>query len=113
MKQRQVHEPDWIDVNAQLTAIGEDFGCICRHTVTVERDYVLVVARCYKLAASDPAPVECQALARRPIKSSPNAAVMCFATALDCYRQLDRGTLATGARDITYDWNGRPQVARR
>lgn len=110
---REVYEPDWIDVNSQLTAIGEDFGCICRHSVTVERDNVVVVAKCYRIGGSSADDVVCQALARRPIKSKPNAAVMCFATALDCYQQLDRGALATGARDITYGWNGRPNIARR
>ena len=112
-RQITVHEPDWIDVNAQLTAIGEDFGCICEFRVTVERDSVTVVARCRRIADSDdPTPVV-QALARRPLKSRPNATVMCFSTALDCWRQLDRGVLGAASGGITHDWNGRPQVARR
>ena len=108
-----VYEPDWIDVNTQLTALGEDFGVRCVFTTTVERDRVTIVAKCYHPADGDGAVPRVQALASRPLKSRPNAAIMCFSTAQDCWRQLDRGTLAARSEPIAHDWNGRPHVTRR
>jgi len=108
-----IYEPDWIDVNTQLTAIGEDFGYLCEFTVRVERDRVAVYARVRVAGNYDADGVIVQAMATRPIKSRPNVAIMCFSTAQDCWRQLDAGTLATAARGITSDWNGRPHIARR
>lgn len=108
-----VHAPDWIDVNSQLTALGEDFSVRCGFTVTVERDTVTVIARCYRIAGTDSSVPDVQALARRPIKSRPDVAVMCFSTALDCWRQLDRGVLGAEGGGVTHGWNGRPTIARR
>jgi hypothetical protein len=107
------YDPDWIDVNTQLTALGEDYGVRCVFTVTVERDSVQLVAKCYAIAGNNcDAPVV-QALARKPIKSRPQLEVMCFATAQDCWRQLDRGTLGASEGGVTYGYNGRPNIARR
>ena len=47
------YEPDWIDVNSQLTALGEDFGCLCKFDLRVERDSVTVIARCWRIADGD------------------------------------------------------------
>lgn len=109
----KVHAPDWIDVNTQLTAIGGDFGLLCQFTVTVERDYVVVVARCVPPGASDDYVPDAQALAKRPIKSRPDLAVMCFSVAQDCWRQLDSGNGAIGGTALSYGWNGRPNITRR
>lgn len=112
-RNQETYAPDWIDVNSQLTAIGEDFGCICEYRITVERDMVTVISTCYRIAdGRDSAPLV-QALARRPIKSRPDVAVMCFSVAQDCWRQLDSGVLGKREGGITNGWNGRPQVARR
>ena len=112
-RKMEVHAPDWIDVNAQLTAIGEDYGCICEFRATVERDHLTIIATCYRITEGRNSPPVVQALARRPIKTRPDAAIMCFSVALDCYRQLDRGTLAIAGSGITHDWDGRPHIARR
>jgi hypothetical protein len=112
-KQRYRYEPDWVDVNTQLTAIGEDFGCICEFSVTVERDRVTVIARCRRIVdLDDPTPMV-QALASRPFNTKPDVAIMCFGAAHDCYRQLDSGILGKRSGEITYGWNGRPHIARR
>ena len=108
----QMHAPDWIDVNSQVTAIGEDFGCITRFDVRTERDMLTVVARAYRIAGDDTDKPVVQALASRPLRSRPDAAIMCFSTALDCYRQLDSGVLGARDRGITHKWNGRPHIAR-
>lgn len=109
----EAYAPDWIDVNTQLTALGEDFGVICGFDVRVERDTVVVIARCYRPAdIGDSAPVV-QALAQRPIKSKPDIGVMCFSAAQDCWRQLDRGVLGARSEPVAHSWNGRPHIARR
>lgn len=108
-----VHAPDWIDVNTQLTAIGEDFGLLCEFSVTVERDCVLVIARCKPAGADSDYVPDAQALARRPIKSRPDVAVMCFSVAQDCWRQLDSGNGAIGGTPLAHGWNGRPHIVRR
>lgn len=107
------YEPDWIDVNAQLTALGEDFGVRCEFTITTERDHLVVIARAYRIGGARGDVPDVQALARRPLKSRPDAAIMCFSTAQDCWRQLDRGTFAAASRPVAHEWNGRPHVARR
>ena len=112
-RQIVVHEPDWIDVNTQLTAIGGDFGLLCRFTVTVERDYVVVVARCMPADADSDYVPDAVALAKRPLKSRPNVAIMCFSTAQDCWRQLDSGNGAIASTPLAHSWNGRPHIARR
>jgi len=112
-RQFVAYEPDWIDVNTQLTALGEDFGVRCEFVVTVERDSVQCIARCYSIGGTaDTVPVV-QALARRPIKSQPNTAIMCFSTAQDCWQQLDRGVLGAASQPLAHSWNGRPHIARR
>lgn len=110
---RVIYAPDWIDVNTQLTALGGDFGVICEFTVTVERDRVRVVARCRRPSDCDPSTPVVQSLAERPIKSKPDLAVMCFSTAQDCWRQLDRGVLGGREVAVSHDWNGRPHITRR
>lgn len=112
-RQFTAYEPDWIDVNTQLTAIGEDFGLVCEFTIRVERDRVVVYARCRKPGDFDVDSVIVQAMASRPLKSRPDVAIMSFSTAQDCWRQLDAGTFATSSRPIAHEWNGRPQVLRR
>lgn len=113
MKQREVYAPDWIDVNTQLTAIGDDFGQLCRFTISVERDRVTVVAKCYAIGGTTEPAVTVQALASRPIKSRPDVAVMCFGVAQDCWRQLDSGNLGGAGADVSYGWGGRPNITRR
>lgn len=112
-RQFEVYEPDWIDVNTQLTAIGEDFGVLAKFTVTVERDYVVVVCKCMPAAADHDYIPDAQALAKRPLKSRPNVAIMCFSTAQDCWRQLDSGNGAIAGTPLASSWNGRPHIARR
>jgi len=109
----EAYAPDWIDVNTQLTSLGGDFGVRCEFLVTVERDSVQCIARCYRVADGHDAPPVVQALARRPLKSRPVLEIMCFSTAQDCWRQLDRGTLGAASGGISHDWNGRPNIARR
>jgi hypothetical protein len=107
------YEPDWIDVNTQLTALGADFNARCEFVITVERDAVQCVARCLGVPDDVGVPVLAQALARRPIKTRPNLAVMCFSLAQDCWRQLDRGVLGAAGSPIAHSWGGRPHIARR
>lgn len=107
------YEPDWIDVNTQLTALGEDFNVRCDFTITIERDRVVCIARCRRLAIGDNAPVEVQALSSRPIKNPTDMAVVCFALAQDCWRQLDSPHGASAQKPIAHNWNGRPHIARR
>lgn len=107
------YEPDWIDVNTQLTALGEDFGVLCEFTVTVERDNVISIARCRRIAGPAGVTPVAQSLSRKPIKSKPDLAVICFALAQDCWRQLDNNNGALQATPLGYSWNGRPHIARR
>lgn len=108
-----VHAPDWIDVNSQLTALGEDFGCLCEFITTVERDYVITTARCRVIAGDPFDAIVAQARSQRPLKSKPDLAIICFALAQDCWRQLDSGNAAIAPRATPTGWDGRPQIARR
>ncbi len=108
----EYYEPDWIDVNTQLTALGKDWYLVCKFEVICSRDTVSVVARCYCPSSPNPAGVVVQALASRPLKSKPQIAVMAFATALDCWHQMDRGVLGARPPAVSRGWNGRPNIAR-
>jgi len=112
-KQRYRYDPDWVDVNTQLTALGEDFGCRCEFTVRVERDRVTVIARALHLAGDDSGGIAAQALASRPFNTKPELAIMCFSTAQDCWRQLDSGSAGKRGGEVAFEWNGRPHITRR
>lgn len=109
----EAYEPDWIDVNTQLTALGEDFHVLCEFTVTCERDHVVCIARCWRLAGAAGAPPVAQALSRKPLKSRPAIPTVLFALAQDCWRQLDSNNGAIQGTPIASLWNGRPHVTRR
>jgi hypothetical protein len=107
------YEPDWIDVNTQLTALGEDFHARIEFRTTIERDYVVTIARCFLVSECPELGPICQALSRKPLKSGANLAVICFALAQDCWRQLDAGNSAIEGKPLAHSWNGRPHVTRR
>ncbi len=112
-REKIVYQPDWIDVETQLSAIAEDFGALCTFVLTIERQRVHIRARCDKIVRKDADPPLVVAMASRPVNSVPNVAVMAFAVAQDCYRQLDTGTLGVAQKPLAHEWSGRPQVLRR
>jgi hypothetical protein len=106
------YEPDQIDLNTMLTALGEDFGMHCVLQVEIARDVVITTAKCYKYASDpDDGP---QVVARHKValRGQKSAWVGLYACALDCWHQLDRGLLGAAQTPIIRGWNGRPQRPR-
>jgi hypothetical protein len=107
------YQPDAIDVNTMVTAIGTDFGLLCKLEAEFGRDKVVVFARCVHLVRKEGDVVEVQAMVARPLKPAPNIAVMMYSAALDCWHQLDRGMLAAATAPVQRGWNGRPRKPER
>ena len=108
------HEPDAIDCNTMVSAIGSDFNCQCDITTSYERDQVVVLVRCYTLQQKASGVVQVQALSRAPLRTARSLYTMQYSTLLDCWHQLDRGVLSAATRPIEHDWSGRPkQPAKR
>lgn len=108
-----VHTPDAIDVANMCSALGNDFRLFARWEMFVDNDLYTVICRVYSAASWGEGKPEWVALQRRPIKSHPDAVVMAYQTALDCWHQADRGGLLQGKQDIAYGWGGRPERPRR
>lgn len=107
------YEPDAIDCNTLVAAIGNDFGGMCEITTTYENDLVVVVVRVRQLGSGREGVVQVQALVRAPLKSRRNAYVMQYSALLDCWHQLDRGVLGVATTPIVRGWDGRPQAPWR
>lgn len=104
-----IHTPDAIDVNTMVTALGQDFGLVTRWTVTCERDVLTVICRTYHVKDYPDGVPAWQSLQHRPLKSRPDAVLMCYQTALDCWHQADRRGCLQGRQVVVNAWNGRPE----
>jgi len=109
-RKQNYYEPDAIDCNTMVSAIGSDFGCKCDITTAYERDQVVVLVRCYTLQQEAAGVVQVQALSRAPLRTARSLYTMQYSTLLDCWHQLDRGVLAAATRPIERAWNGRPRT---
>jgi len=54
-----------------------------------------------------------QALVSRPVKGAGSLYVAIYSALLDCWHQLDRGSLSVVTPTVTHGWNRRPEVPRR
>lgn len=114
MPQRQkYHTPDAIDLQNQVSALGQDFGLLVVWSFRVEYDFVVLVARAYKPGGEETRTVEYQAIVRTPVRSKPDITQMAFRAVFDLWHQADRGVLGSKPPDVAHGWNGRPAVARR
>jgi hypothetical protein len=104
------YEPDAIDCNTLVSAIGNDFGCIPTLETRYERDMVVVICKCRKLGGPADDMVQVQSLVTCPLRAAKSLYIKHYAALLDCWHQLDRGVLAAAARPIERGWNGRPQA---
>jgi hypothetical protein len=102
------YSPDAIDLNTTISAIANDFGCICNLTLHFRDDKVVVVAICVGLGNKEADGPLVQSRVSRPLKPAPDLAVMFYSAALDCWHQLDRGVLAVANVKPVFGWNGRP-----
>lgn len=107
------YEPDQIDCNTMVTALGGDFGALPTITTTYERDKVEVVVKCTKVRETTPGLVSVQAKVSAPLRTARSLYSMQYSALLDCWHQYDRGTLAVDKTPISYSWQGRPQTPRR
>lgn len=112
---RSIHyyEPDQLDCNTMVTAIANDFGCLCDITTTYARDQVVVLVRCHKGIETAVHTVQVQAIVRAPLRTAKSLYAMQYSALLDCWHQLDRGLLAAATRPIEYSWSGRPKAPER
>jgi len=107
------YEPDQLDCATLSLALSVDFGMMPEVKTTYSGDLVTVTCKCRILATDPDGPVIVQAIDRLPLKSRKSLYVMHYTVMLDCWHQLDRGTLAASTRPIERGWNGRPQTPRR
>lgn len=112
-KQQTYYEPDAIDCNTMVAAIGNDFGCVCAIETIYELDNVRTVVRVFKLGQKGTGMVQVQAMVSAPLKARKSLTAMQYSALLDCWHQLDRGLLSAATRPIERDWNGRPKQPRR
>lgn len=107
------YEPDQLDCNTLVTALGNDFGCLCDITTSYARDQVVVLVRCHKGIETPGHTVLVQAIVRSPLRTARSLYTMQYSALLDCWHQLDRGLLAAATRPIEYSWSGRPKAPER
>lgn len=107
------YEPDAIDCNTLVSALGNDFSVQCDITTAFERDQVIVLVRCHKGIGTASHEVQVQALVRSPLRGAKSGYTMQYSALLDCWHQLDRGVLATATRPIVHSWDGRPEIPVR
>lgn len=112
-RKQNYYEPDQIDCNTMVSAIGSDFACKCEIATSYERDEVVVLVRCYSLQRNPADQVQVQALVRSSLRTAKSLYAMQYSALLDCWHQLDRGVLAAATRPILRDWNGRPRTPER
>jgi len=109
-RKQNYYEPDAIDCNTMVSAIGSDFGLQCDITTSYERDQVVVLVRCYSVVQNPSKVVQVQALTRAPLRTARSLYTMQYSALLDCWHQLDRGVLAAATRPIERGWDGRPRM---
>jgi len=109
----QYYEPDQIDCNTLVSALGGDFGVLPEITTEYSRDKVVVYVRCYELSKLSARMVSVQAKVAAPLKTARSLYTMQYSALLDCWHQLDRGVLGVAQTPITRGWNGRPQKPGR
>jgi len=107
------YEPDQIDLNTMLTALGEDFGMRCVLNVEIARDVVITTAKCYRFLGDDDDGPAVVARHKVQLRGQKSAWIGLYAVALDCWHQLDRGLLGAAQTPVIRGWNGRPQRPRR
>jgi len=112
-RQFEGYEPDQLDCNTLSIALSVDFGMMPEVKTTYSGDLVTVTCKCRILATDPDGPVIVQAITRLPLKTRKSLYVLHYTVMLDCWHQLDRGTLAASTRPIERGWNGRPQTPRR
>lgn len=107
------HEPDQIDCNTCVTALAQDFGVLASIETRYECDQVIVLVRCRKIGGETGDLVQVQSMVRTALKTARSAYTMQYSALLDCWHQLDRGTLATATTPVTRGWDGRPRQPAR
>lgn len=107
------YEPDAIDCDQLTRALAEDFGVTSKLEVSFALDRVVTIARCHRPEVSTTPVVVVQALVSRPIKGAGSLYVAVYGALLDCWHQLDRGSLAAKTPAIAHGWDRRPEVPRR
>jgi hypothetical protein len=112
-KQQAYYEPDSIDCNTLVQAIGEDFGCVCAIDTVYELDQVRTTVRVYRLGERAAGVVQVQAVVKAPLKARKSLYTMQYSALLDCWHPLDRGVLAVAQKPMEREWNGRPKAPRR
>lgn len=103
------YEPDALDCNTCITALGSDFGVTPEIITRYERDLVIVIVKCRKIGGADDGMVQVQALISAPQKGARSLYIHQYSALLDCWHQLDRGLLGVAQTPVARNWNGRPQ----
>ena len=107
------YEPDQLDCNTVVTSIGTDFGLTVEIETQYARDRVWTFVRCRPASLDGKGVVQVQSVHSSPLRTAKSLYIGQYSALLDCWHQLDRGTLAVRETPISRDWNGRPQTPRR
>lgn len=110
---QRYYEPDAIDCNTLSSSIRQEFGCDPIITVQFALDRVTVTCKCFRYGQPGGDMVQVQALVKAPLKNARSPYTMQYSALLDCWHQLDRGTLAVASKPVERDWNGRPKQPAR
>lgn len=95
------HQPDYIDVNAMVATIGEEFNLLVRWELRTTADDVQVLCRGLKVKGFGEVEVVYQSMAKVPLKSSKALESLLYQTSFDIWLQADREDPA--ARRVTPD----------
>lgn len=113
MPQPHRNAPDWVDVQALMGALGEDYHVVVYFTMRVRADRVEVFAKSYGPPYTQEAPVEHVALASFEVKRPSDLVQTCYTLAFDLWCQHDGAGATAARRGPPADWRGRLEVPRR
>lgn len=113
MPQPRRNNPDMVDVQNMLHALGEDYGVIVRFTITVRGDLVEAIGKSYEAPYTPDAKVVHVALASWPVQVYKDIPAQLYLLAFDIWCQHDGAGATAARRGPTYSWQGRVEVPRR
>jgi hypothetical protein len=113
MPQPHKNQPDYIDVQNMLGAIGEAYKAVVVFRTTIRGDRVEVIARSFGAPYDETAPVEHVALVSFAVKQPKDMASTLFTLCWDIWCQYDGGGATAAKRGAPTTWQGRVEVPRR
>lgn len=113
MPQPTRNNPDWIDVENLLGALGEEYKVVVYYSTRLRSGRVEVIGKTYGAPyVAEGTPVHV-ALVSFEIKHPRDLVVVYFTIAWDLWCQHDGGGATAARRGAPSTWQGHPEVPRR